>query len=168
MDSLWVRFTCTSHGPRRRAYYGKLKRQNIGSYRRPGTLATVAPEDLRAIFPIRKEEKYMLSLPKILAPVDFSERSPGAARYAGKMACHFHSELTLLHVLDASAYEMGAYEFTGPLVSAFPAERRTEAESLLANFLPDEFRNMNVRRIVLSGDPAGEIVEFAHSERASL
>jgi Universal stress protein UspA and related nucleotide-binding proteins len=110
----------------------------------------------------------MLSLPKILAPVDFSERSPGAARYAGRMACHFHSELTLLHVLDASAYEMGAYEFTGPLVSAFPAERRTEAESLLANFLPDEFRNMNVRRIVLSGDPAGEIVEFAHSERASL
>src|SRR5437867_616630 len=27
---------------------------------------------------------------------------------------------------------------------------------------------MNVRRVVLSGDPAGEIVEFAHSERASL
>ncbi len=110
----------------------------------------------------------MLSLPRIIAPVDFSERSPGAARYAGRLACHFHSELTLLHVLDSNAYEVSAYEFTGPVVSTLPAERRSEAEALLANFLPGEFRNMNVRRIVLSGDPAGEIVEFAQSERASL
>src|SRR5262245_53035696 len=110
----------------------------------------------------------MLSLPKIVAPVDFSERSPGAARYAGRLACHFHSELTLLHVLDSSAYELGAYEFTGPVVSALPAEQRSQAEKLLSNFLPGEFPNMNVRRIVLSGDPASEIVEFAHSERASL
>ena len=110
----------------------------------------------------------MLSLPRIIAPVDFSERSPGAARYAGRLACHFHSELALLHVLDLSAYEVSAYEFTGPVVAALPVERRSGAESLLANFLPGEFRNMNVRRIVLSGDPASEIVEFAHSERASL
>jgi nucleotide-binding universal stress UspA family protein len=110
----------------------------------------------------------MLSLSKIIAPVDFSERSPGAARYAGRLACHFHSELTLLHVLDAGAYDVSAYEFTGLVAGALPAERRSEAEALLANFLPGEFRNMNVRQIVLSGDPAGEIVEFAHSERASL
>ena len=36
----------------------------------------------------------MLSLPKIIARIDFSERSPGAARYAGRLACHFHAELT--------------------------------------------------------------------------
>jgi nucleotide-binding universal stress UspA family protein len=110
----------------------------------------------------------MLSLPRILAPVDFSERSPGAARYAGRLACHFHSELTLMHVVDSSAYEVTAYEFTGPVVSTLPAERRSEAEGILANFLPGEFRNMNVRRVVSSGDPATEIVNFAHSERASL
>jgi nucleotide-binding universal stress UspA family protein len=110
----------------------------------------------------------MLSLSKIIAPVDFSERSPGAARYAGRLACHFHSQLTLLHVLDSGAYDVSAYEYMGPVVSVLPAERRREAEARLANFLPDEFRNMNVRRMVLSGDPAGEIVEFAHSERASL
>jgi nucleotide-binding universal stress UspA family protein len=110
----------------------------------------------------------MLSLPKILAPIDFSERSPGAARYAGALACHFHSELTLLHTLDSSAYELSAYEFTGPVVSTLPSERREDAEKLLANFLPGEFRNLNVRRVVLSGDPATEIVEFAHAERMSL
>ena len=110
----------------------------------------------------------MLSLPKILAPIDFSERSPGAARYAGALACHFHSELTLLHALDSSAYELSAYEFTGPVVSTLPSERREDAEKLLANFLNGELRNMNVRRVVLSGDPATEIVEFAHAERMSL
>ncbi len=110
----------------------------------------------------------MLSLPKIIAPVDFSERSPGAARYAGRLACHFHSELTLLHVMETSAYELSAYEFTGPVITTGAEERKCEAEALLANFLPGEFRNMNVRRVVLTGDPAGEIVSFAHSERASL
>jgi nucleotide-binding universal stress UspA family protein len=110
----------------------------------------------------------MLSLPKIIAPVDFSERSPGAARYAGRMACHFHSELTLLHVLDSSAYDLSAYEFSGPAIGGAVEDQRRQAEAILTNFLPGEFRNMNVRRVVLSGDPAGEIVEFAHSERASL
>src|SRR5215470_10901971 len=110
----------------------------------------------------------MLSLPKIVAPVDFSERSPGAARYAGRLACHFHSELTLLHVLDSSAYDLGAYEFASPVVSAGATERQGDMEKVLENFLPGEFRNMNVRRVVLAGDPAGEIVKFAHSEHASL
>ena len=110
----------------------------------------------------------MLSLPRIIAPVDLSERSPGAARYAGRLACHFHSELTLLHVLEPSAYEVSAYEFTGPVSTTSAEERKCEAEALLANFLPGEFRNMNVRRVVLTGDPAGEIVSLAHSERASL
>jgi nucleotide-binding universal stress UspA family protein len=110
----------------------------------------------------------MLPLLKILAPVDFSERSPGAARYAGGLACHFHSELTLLHVLDATVYALGAYEFAGPVIASAPAELRSEAEVRLANFLPGEFRNMTVRRVVLSGDPASKIVELAHSKQASL
>src|SRR5258708_2399278 len=110
----------------------------------------------------------MLSLPRIIAPIDFSERSPGAARYAGRLACHFHSELTLLHVVDTSAYELSAYEFTGPVITTSAEGHRCDAEAALANFLPGEFRNMNMRRVELTGDPAGEIVSFAHSERASL
>src|SRR5579859_7803588 len=97
---------------------------------------------------INKEGK-MLSLPKIIAPVDFSERSPGAARYAGRMACHFRSELTLLHVLDSSAYDLNAYEFSGPIIGGAVEDQRRQAEAILANFLPGEFRNMNVRRVVL-------------------
>ena len=58
----------------------------------------------------------MLSLPKILAPIDFSERSPGAARYAGRLASQFHSELTLLHVLDSSVYDLSGQECTNPAI----------------------------------------------------
>src|SRR5206468_11994272 len=55
-----------------------------------------------------------------------------------------------------------------PVITTSAEEPKCEAEALLANFLPGEFQNMNVRRVVLSGDPVGEIVNFAHSERASL
>jgi nucleotide-binding universal stress UspA family protein len=105
----------------------------------------------------------MLTLPRIIAPVDFSERSERGARYAGRLACHFRSELTLLHVLDLSGYDLTASEFT-----RVSQGWHRQAEASLEKFLPDEFRNMDVRRVMLSGDAAGEIVNFAHSWRASL
>jgi nucleotide-binding universal stress UspA family protein len=105
----------------------------------------------------------MLALPRIIAPVDFSERSERGARYAGRLACHFRSELTLLHVLDLSGYELTASEFT-----RFSQGWRRQAEASLERLLRDEFRNMDVRRVMLSGDAAGEIVNFAHSRHSSL
>jgi nucleotide-binding universal stress UspA family protein len=105
----------------------------------------------------------MLTLPRIIAPVDFSERSECGARYAGRLACHFRSELTLLHVLDLSGYELTESEF-----NKFSQGWRRRAEASLERFLPDEFRNMDVRRVMLSGDAAGEIVNFAHSRHSSL
>jgi nucleotide-binding universal stress UspA family protein len=54
------------------------------------------------------------------------------------------------------------------MIARTRAELRNEAEVQLANFLPGEFRNMSVSRVVKSGDPATEIVEYAHSKRASL
>ena len=43
-----------------------------------------------------------MQLSKILLPVDFSERSAGAAHYAKALACRFHSELTIAHVFELS------------------------------------------------------------------
>src|SRR5262245_5695019 len=42
----------------------------------------------------------MPAISRILLPVDFSQRSAGAARYAAALARHFHSELILLHALE--------------------------------------------------------------------
>jgi nucleotide-binding universal stress UspA family protein len=43
-------------------------------------------------------------------------------------------------VLDSGAYDVSAYEYIGPVVSVLPAERRSEAEARLANFLADQKR----------------------------
>ncbi len=83
----------------------------------------------------------MLSLPKILAPIDFSERSPGAAHYAGRLARQFHSELTLLHVLDPSIYELSAQEFTDPATRGLCDGWRSRTGASLADFLAEEFLN---------------------------
>ena len=47
-----------------------------------------------------------MHLSKILLPVDFSEQSLGAARYAGMLACRYQSELTMLHVVAKNDYPL--------------------------------------------------------------
>jgi nucleotide-binding universal stress UspA family protein len=110
----------------------------------------------------------MLPFPKILAPIDFSERSPGAARCAGRLAHWFHSQLTLLHVLDPSVYELTAHERTDPAIKGLCDGWRCRAEARLTDFLAGEFQDIGVRRIVLLGNPADVIVHFARFEHTSL
>ena len=110
----------------------------------------------------------MLSLPKILVPVDFSDRSIGAVRYARNLACHFRSDLILVHVLPAIPHSVGGFEFGGVVVSDSLAERIPEARRQLDEFLAHELVGMKVCRMVLEGDPAAKIVEYAHSQQVSL
>jgi nucleotide-binding universal stress UspA family protein len=110
----------------------------------------------------------MVQLEKILLPVDFSERSVRAAQYAKVLACRFHSEVTMLHVLSPLDYVMGGIETAGGVPQDWYFTRRDEARMRLDKFLPDEFRTLPVRRMILEGDPATEIVNLAHTERMNL
>jgi nucleotide-binding universal stress UspA family protein len=110
----------------------------------------------------------MFALPKIVLPVDFSEQSIGAARHAIALACRFRSELHLVHVVDLRAY--GIYGLAGAATGAvegLPGWVR-EAGNGLDTFLADELRHIKVKRAVLYGDPAGQIVFYAESEQAGL
>ena len=69
----------------------------------------------------------MLPMPKILVPVDFSERSVSAVRYSRNLACHFHSELILLHVLPSIPYTLGGFEFGGVVTTDAFANRIPDA-----------------------------------------
>ena len=54
----------------------------------------------------------MPAIRRILTPVDFSEPSDAAARYAARLALSLGAELELLHVIDASDYavfDVGGY-----------------------------------------------------------
>jgi len=110
----------------------------------------------------------MKSLAKILLPVDFSERSLGAARYAKTLVDHFHSELTLLHVLTPPHYEFGALELGGSMLTELYANREAQVEKELETFLAGELEGIEPNRVVLDGDPARRIVEYAHAEDAGL
>jgi len=110
----------------------------------------------------------MQPISRILLPIDFSERSVGAAHYAGTLACHFHCELVLVHVLAPPQYEFGAVDIAGSMLAELCRDRVEQANNDLANFLSPELANLRVRRVLLEGDPSGSIVDFAHNEHCDL
>jgi len=109
----------------------------------------------------------VLSLSKILLPVDFSERSAGAARYAACLARHFNSALILLHVVPPALYDVGCLE-GGLSPGDFGGLRTEQARRDLDAFLASELDAVDVQRTVLEGDPARTIVDFAECNHARL
>jgi nucleotide-binding universal stress UspA family protein len=110
----------------------------------------------------------MRSFSKILLPVDFSERSTGAARYAQALARHFQAELILLHVLTPPNHEFGALEIAGSMLDELYRNRARQASQELDRFLTPEPAGLKVRRIVSEGDPAKTIVTLAHEEGVDM
>lgn len=111
----------------------------------------------------------MAMLNKILVPVEFSPRCQGAIQYAGALACHFHSELSLLHVVipPSAVYgfsEAAAYTSAPDLQADIVAARKTQLET----FGAAELGGLPVTRTVLEGDPAHVIVQYARSTGADL
>ncbi len=99
----------------------------------------------------------MFALPKILLPVDFSSRSIGAAQEAKPLACRFHSELLLVHVIDLRVY--GMYGMGNDEAAAFqwaPISQEA-AQHEMEGFLTDQLQNLNVKRVfVVWGTGAGD------------
>ena len=98
-------------------------------------------------------EALMQFLSRILLPIDFSERSAGAAHYAGSLACHFGCELILAHVLVPPQYEFGASDVAGSMLAELCHDRVAQAKIDLAEFQAEEYARMDVRRVVLEGRP---------------
>ena len=106
----------------------------------------------------------MLKLKKILFPVDFSERTAGAAHYVEALTGRFNAELTLLHVVESADYLYGTLEFGGSALTDFHAERLAHSRKQLDSYLTGELGHFQVRRVLLEGDPAQKIVEYAAQE----
>src|SRR5579885_3898346 len=106
---------------------------------------------------------------KILQPVEFNARAIGAAHYVETLAAHFHCEVLMLHVVAAphGAYappEALSYLTAQELVDALAVQKQAELEQ----FLADELNGPSVRRMVLRGDPARQIVAVAEEEQCDL
>lgn len=103
---------------------------------------------------------------KILVPVAFSARCEGAAQYAEALACHFHAEMVLLHIVAP----VPTYWCTDAVVMSpeVTAEAVEQSKAELDKFLGNGLKGISVRRVVDEGDPAQQIVDFAHNEKVDL
>lgn len=104
----------------------------------------------------------------VVVPVDFSERSMGAARYAESLSRLYQSRVTLLHVLPPPHYEFGAMEVGGAVLEDLFRNRAQQARKDLDGFMAAELPSPPVVRVLLEGDPAAKITGYAHDEGASL
>ena len=90
---------------------------------------------------------------KILFPVDFSERSVAFAPMVRALADRFSGELTLLHV------ESPSREIPEPISACERLEQFAKRP---------EFEGLDVRTLILQGNPAEQIVNFAHEQKSDL
>jgi nucleotide-binding universal stress UspA family protein len=105
---------------------------------------------------------------KIVLPVDFSERSTGGAHYARALATRFGSGVRALHVLPPFSYAFGGLEGAGVDTREFFEAAEARAKRELADFIAAELAGVAAEPMVLDGDPAHRIVEYAHAENADL
>ena len=102
----------------------------------------------------------MQTLSRIVLPVDFSERSVGAARYAHSLANRFGCGLVLLHVVSPLQFEYGAMDIGGYMLAELYQNRVAQAQSLGFNpGIADRKRTGNVYWIDIDLKPTDSVLK---------
>lgn len=107
----------------------------------------------------------MFRKPDVLCPVDFSDASRGALRYAGAIAGHFAAKLTVLTVNDPLLTE--AAELGGQ--THLTEDTRRELQRFVSRtFAGRSGPALDVQFRVLTGKPAPEILRVSRDEHSDL
>lgn len=125
-----------------------------------GIAVELAPDETQipaAAFPFK--------IKRILAPIDFSDCSRKAVRYAEAMAKELGAELVLLHVLDAY---MPVTELALIEMAALLEESRAAQKKGLAEWKAAIDEQVASRTIARSGHPYHEIIAVAEELDADL
>jgi nucleotide-binding universal stress UspA family protein len=109
----------------------------------------------------------MRAFQKILFPVDMSDSCTATAPFVDAMARKYNAELTLLHVLEMpSGLIPDWYGGTVPVIDTGAIwQAQTEAAQ---SYLTDKFQGLKVRRVVVEGDAAQAIDDYARENGADL
>jgi len=111
----------------------------------------------------------VFQIKKILFPVDFSAACLGASRYVEAFTGRFQAELTLLHVVDNSAYRAwGTSAYWGMSGADVGREGVKWAREEMGKFLTEETKHFDVKREVLEGDAGQQIVAAARRSGVDL
>src|SRR5262245_3694169 len=106
-----------------------------------------------------------MTLPTILCPIDFSDCSRRALKYAGALAEHFGARLIVFHATDPTA--------TGAILTfeSYLAgdQGRKQVLDFATPVVPrDVLQNRGMEVLLSLGDPALEILRVAHDQKADL
>jgi nucleotide-binding universal stress UspA family protein len=112
----------------------------------------------------------MLSIKKILLPLDFPNASLRVVHEAAILARHFQAEIVMLHTVTKlsraagvpeNAAKLGDWDMLAEILKA--AQKSPEHATLGA-----ELAGLNVHRLLAKGDPAHAIMHTAQQERVDL
>jgi nucleotide-binding universal stress UspA family protein len=107
----------------------------------------------------------MLPVRRILVPINFTEACRTTARFAIDLASVWAADVCLVHVVEPVGSAVG-FESAVMLEESMRAQRKRAGREM------EEFLNLqpspNLQRLLLDGDPAGEIVRLAHNEKYNL
>jgi nucleotide-binding universal stress UspA family protein len=109
----------------------------------------------------------MRAFQKILFPVDMSDSSTATAPFVEAMARKYKAEVTLLHVLEMpSGLIPDWYGGTVPVIDVQTIwQAETEATQ---SYLIDKFQGLKVHRVVVEGDAAHGIDNYAQENGTDL
>ena len=101
----------------------------------------------------------MINIKNILCPVDHSDCSKEALKYAVSFAMKDNSKLYLLHVIDIRAFD----ESINAMTTQIPDdETLKQLKTKLLDCIPEEIRDdMDVEALVVQGIPFVEIISTA-------
>jgi universal stress protein A len=104
----------------------------------------------------------MISLKKILCPIDHSDCSKEALKYAVSFAMKNEAKLYLLHIIDIRSFNDSVVAMSQQI----PDEETLELLRIkLLDCIPEEIRDdMNVEAIVVQGIPFAEIISTAREK----
>lgn len=108
----------------------------------------------------------MINLKKILCPIDHSDCSKEALRYAVSFAMKDEAKLYLLHVIDIRSFD----ESIDAMSKQIPDdETLNQLKTKLLDCIPEEIRSsMDVEAIVVQGIPFAEIISTARKENIDM
>ena len=110
----------------------------------------------------------MLTMKKILLPIDFSEYSKSALKYAIEFNRAYNAEIILLYVIEPVIYPAD-FSFGQVALPSMEMEIRERGQKQLDALLQKEIPStMTARALILSGKPFLEIVRTAKEEAVDL
>jgi nucleotide-binding universal stress UspA family protein len=110
----------------------------------------------------------MIDMKRIIVPIDFSDYSKKALRYAVEFAKQFSAEIILVYVVEPVVYPAD-FSFGQVAIPSMENELRQRGEEQLAKLLENEAgRLIPSRAVVRSGKPFVEINMLAQEENADL